>query len=500
MKKSTVITIISVLIMVPLFLLVVSIKENKADQQAINAVPDIKKLEPRSAEWGKYYPRQYDSYMMTRKSDEIKDVLKGDPALVVMWSGYGFAKDYNAPRGHFYILEDNINTLRTGGPVDSKTGPMPTACWTCKSPDVPRLIDQMGENDFFTGKWARHGSEIVNPVGCADCHDNKTMKLTVTRDYLKRALDNEGSEPFADASHQDMRTLVCVQCHSEYYFKATKWTDPDGVEQTAKVVTFPWDNGLAAEDIEKYYDERGFVDWTHKLSKTPMLKAQHPGYETFKTGIHGQNNLACADCHMPYVREGGVKYSNHQVGSPLNDIANTCLNCHGESEQELKDIIARKLERKNELSRMAMDVLAKAHLEAAKAWELGATEEEMEPALLDIRHGQWRWDFSIAAHGSFFHAPEETLRVLGSAVNKGHDARLKLRIILARYDAADYVAPDFSTKEKAQIVTGLPYDKLVEEKKVFLGGLREEWIIEATKNGNYDPKTREGMKFKASYD
>ncbi len=44
MKKSTVITIISVLIMVPLFLLVVSIKENKADQQAINAVPEIKKF------------------------------------------------------------------------------------------------------------------------------------------------------------------------------------------------------------------------------------------------------------------------------------------------------------------------------------------------------------------------------------------------------------------------------------------------------------------------
>ncbi|MCK4510040.1 MAG: ammonia-forming cytochrome c nitrite reductase, partial [Desulfuromonadales bacterium] len=462
-------------------------------------VPDIKKLEPRSAEWGKYYPRQYDSYMMTRKSDEIRDVLKGDPALVVMWSGYGFAKDYNAPRGHFYILEDNINTLRTGGPVDSKTGPMPTACWTCKSPDVPRLIDKMGENDFFTGKWARHGSEIVNPVGCADCHDNKTMKLTVTRDYLKRGLDAEGSEPFADASHQDMRTLVCVQCHSEYYFKATKWTDPSGKEQTAKVVTFPWDNGLAAEDIEKYYDERGFVDWKHKLSKTPMLKAQHPGYETFKTGVHGQNNLACADCHMPYVREGGVKYSNHQVGSPLEDIANTCLNCHSGTEKEFRAMVDRKLERKTELSTIAMDVLAKAHLEAAKAWELGATEEEMKLALLDIRHGQWRWDFSIAAHGSFFHAPEETLRVLGSAINKGQDARLKLRIILAKYDAADYVAPDFSTKEKAQVVTGLPFDKLVEEKKAFLGNLREEWIIEATKNGNYDPKTREGMKFKTSY-
>ncbi|PLX91810.1 MAG: ammonia-forming cytochrome c nitrite reductase subunit c552, partial [Desulfuromonas sp.] len=172
MKRSTFVTIACVVVMVPMLLLVISIKENKAEQNAINSVPEIKKLEPKSAEWGKYYPRQYDSYLETRKSDEIKDVLKQDPNLVVLWAGYGFSKDYNAPRGHYYILEDNINTLRTGAPVDQKSGPMPTACWTCKSPDVPRLIEEKGELDFFTGKWARWGSEIVNPVGCADCHDN----------------------------------------------------------------------------------------------------------------------------------------------------------------------------------------------------------------------------------------------------------------------------------------------------------------------------------------
>lgn len=499
MKRSTIITILCVMVMVPMLLLAVSIKENKAEQTAINATPQIKKLEPRSAEWGKYYPRQFDSYMATKKSDEITDVLKNDPALVVMWAGYGFSKDYNKPRGHYYILEDNLNTLRTGAPVDKKTGPMPTACWTCKSPDVPRLIDQMGENDFYTGKWARHGGEIVNPVGCADCHDNETMKLTVTRDYLKRGLDAEGSKPFADASHQDMRTLVCVQCHSEYYFKATKWTDKDGVEQTAKVVTFPWNNGFAAEDIEQYYDERNFVDWTHKLSKTPMLKAQHPGYETFITGVHGKNGLACADCHMPYVREGGVKYSSHKVGSPLDDIANTCLNCHSGTEKEFKETVARKLERKEELSKTAMDVLAKAHLEAGKAWELGATEAEMAPILQDIRHGQWRWDFAVAAHGSFFHAPEETLRVLGSAINKGQDARIKLRTVLAKYNAADYAAPDFSSKEKAQAVIGLPFDKLVEEKNGFIKGLKQDWFKEGEEKGIYDPKSREGMVLKTSY-
>jgi nitrite reductase (cytochrome c-552) len=360
-------------------------------------------------------------------------------------------------------------------------------------------MDAKGELDYFTGKWARWGEEVINPVGCADCHDNETMKLTVSRDYLKRGLNAEGSRPFAEASHQDMRSLVCAQCHSEYYFKKTKWTDSSGTEKTAGVVTFPWDNGFSAEAMEQYYDDIDFADWTNKLSKARMLKAQHPGYETFITGVHGQEGLACADCHMPYVREGGVKYSNHQVGSPLDNIANTCLSCHRGTEEQFRAKVERKLERKNELSRMAMDVLAKAHLEAAKAWELGATEAEMEAALLDIRHSQWRWDFSIAAHGSFFHAPEETLRVLGSAINKGQDARLKLRIVLAKYDAVDYVAPDFSSKEKAQVLIGLPYDKLVDEKNTFRNGLRQDWIKAGIEKGLYDPKTREGMEQKTSY-
>ena len=498
MKKSVLVTIGSVVVIVPLFLLALSINENKAEQQVINEVPKIKRMESVSAKWAEHYPRQYDSYLQTKKSDKIDDMLAKSPALVVMWAGYGFSKDYNAPRGHAYILEDNINTLRTGGPTSGATGPMPTACWTCKSPDVPRLMDKMGELDYFTGKWARHGSEIVNPVGCADCHDNETMRLTITRPHLKRGLDAEGSLKAADATHQDMRSLVCAQCHSEYYFKPTKWTDKDGTEKTAKVVTFPWANGFAVEDMEKYYDDINFVDWTHKISKTPMLKAQHPGYELFKTGAHGLNDVACADCHMPYVREGGVKYSNHNVGSPMENIANTCLNCHSEDEKTLKDTVARKLARKDELHNTAMDVIGKAHLEAGKALALGATAAEMKPIQMDIRHAQWRWDYSIASHGSFFHAPEETLRILGSAINKGQDARVKLRIVLARYNAADYVAPDFSTKEKAQKVIGLPFQKLVDEKMLFLNTVRKDWNKEATDKGLYDPKTAI-KEFKTSY-
>jgi nitrite reductase (cytochrome c-552) len=427
-------------------------------------------------------------------------MLEKNPDLIVLWAGYGFSKDYNAPRGHYYILEDNINTLRTGGPVDGVTGPMPTACWTCKSTDVPRLMDKIGELDYLTGKWARHGSEIVNPVGCADCHDNETMKLTLTRPFLPRALDAEGSLKMSEATHQDMRSLVCAQCHSEYYFKKTEWTDKNGEKKTAGVVTFPWDDGLSVEAMEKYYDDREFVDWTHKISKTPMLKAQHPGYEIFMTGAHGLNSVACADCHMPYVREGGVKYSSHNVGSPLENMANTCMNCHSVSEEELKGRVTRKLDRKEELNKTATDIIAKAHLETGKAMELGATDAELKDIRQNIRHAQWRWDYSIASHGSFFHAPEETLRILGSAINKGQEARIKLRALLAKYGAADYATPDFSTKEKAQQVVGLPFDKLVKEKMAFQNTLRQEWVKEASAKGLFDQKTREGIVFKTSYE
>ena len=89
--------------------------------------------------------------------------------------------------------------------------------------------------------------------------------------------------------------------------------------------------------------------------------------------------------------------------------------------------------------------------------------------------------------------------MLGSAIEKGQEARLKLRTILAKYNAADFQAPDFSTKEKAQSVIGLPFDKLVEEKNGFLKGLKQEWFQQGLEKGIYDPKSREGMVLKTSY-
>lgn len=460
----------------------------------------IKKVgvENRNEAWAQHFPLQYESWKQTSQSDRIDDMLAQKPQLAVLWAGYGFSKDYNAPRGHFYALQDNINSLRTGAPVGPITGPMPTACWSCKSPDVPRMMDEVGELEYFTGKWAKYGQEIVNPIGCADCHDSQTSELALSRPFLKKGLEASGVK-LDEITNNDMRSLACAQCHVEYYFKKTPWTDKEGNKKTAAVVTLPWAKGLSAEAMEEYYDEINFKDWVHKISKTPMLKAQHPGYELYKTGIHARNDVSCADCHMPSKNKDGKTYSDHNLQSPLNDIGDTCLNCHEQSEEEFKTVVGIKLQRKEQLMEIAMDNLAKAHLEAGKAWEIGATETEMASILKDIRHGQWRWDYSIASHGSFFHAPEETLRLLAVSNELAQTARLKLVKVLAKHGAVNYMAPDFSTKEKAQKLAGVPLTKLVDKKLQFKKTLLQEWNQQAVKNGNLNLDSRKGMSDKSSY-
>jgi nitrite reductase (cytochrome c-552) len=158
-----------------------------------------------------------------------------------------------------------------------------------------------------------------------------------------------------------------------------------------------------------------------------------------------------------------------------------------------------KLEKKEQLARFAMDNIAKAHLEAGEAWRLGATEDEMKDLQQDIRHAQWKWDMAVAGHGNFFHAPDETLRLLAVANEQGQAARIKLVKVLAKHGAVDFMAPDFSTKEAAQALAGLDMAKLIAEKEIFRATLVQEWAKQAAANGNLDLKSREGMSNNTSY-
>lgn len=241
--------------------------------------------------------------------------------------------------------------------------------------------------------------------------------------------------------------------------------------------------GTTVEQMETYYDGIEFSDWTHALSKTPMLKAQHPGYETWKLGVHGKNDVSCVDCHMPKVtNDKGRKYTDHKVGNPFDRFEETCATCHSQSKEFLVGLTNERKAKVKELKGRAEAQLVKAHFEAAAAWKAGATEAEMKPILTDIRHSQWRWDYAIASHGAAAHAPEEVLRILGTAVDKAADARVKLAQLLAKKGITDPIAiPDISTKAKAQAALGMDMEKMNTEKEAFKKDMLPKWDEEAKK-------------------
>ncbi|NOR28432.1 MAG: ammonia-forming cytochrome c nitrite reductase [Lutibacter sp.] len=488
--KNWVLFLASLVVVFLLGLLVSSITERKMEAKfAYKPLTEINKLEPRNEVWGENFPREFQSYSKTEEgnfrskyngSEEI-DMLEEDPRLVVLWAGYGFAKDYNQGRGHEHAIEDLRATLRTGAPTGPDDGPMPSTCWTCKSPDVPRLINEIGVNEYYSGKWASKGEEVVNPIGCANCHDEKSMNLTITQPALIEAFARQGKD-ISKASHNDMRSLVCAQCHSEYYFNKNL-PNSKGVPY----LVFPWDEGQTVEDMEKYYDNVGHVDWTHKISRAPMLKAQHPGYEVFKMGIHGQRGVSCSDCHMPYKTEGGQKFTDHHIQSPLNNVANSCQVCHREEKEELiKNVFDnqdRIIGNRDQLERL----LVRAHVEAGKCWELGASEAQMKDILHGIRLGQWRWDYAAASHGGSFHAPVETGRVIGTGIDITQETRIKLaKLLMTLGFNGDVPYPAIETKEAAQKFIGLPIEKMEADKARFLKELAPKWDEAAKKReANY---------------
>lgn len=470
------------LVVVLLAMLGSNIADRKSESQfAYQPKVKVTKFEPRNELWGENYPRQYQSFLKTEEEtfktmnngNKLTDALEETPELVVLWAGYGFSKDYNQPRGHQHAVEDIRNTLRTGGPTGPGTGPMPSTCWTCKSPDVPRLMNEIGIAEFYSGKWADKGAEIENNIGCADCHNNETMALQISRPALIEAFESMGQD-ISKASHQEMRSLVCAQCHVEYYFN--KEVPQKGVPY----LTFPWAKGLTVDDAEEYYDEIEFSDWTHKLSKTPMLKAQHPGYEIHQQGIHAKRGVSCADCHMPYKTEGGQKFTDHHIQSPLSNPANSCQVCHREEEKELVANVYSNQKKIKEGAKRLEVLLVRAHVEAKKALDLGATEAQMKPIQMDIRHAQWRWDYAVASHGGSFHAPVEVGRIVTTGTDKAQEARIKLARLLADlgYDK-EVPYPAIETKAKAQAFIGLDMEKLEKEKETFKKDLLPKWLKEA---------------------
>ncbi|GIJ94145.1 ammonia-forming cytochrome c nitrite reductase [Capnocytophaga stomatis] len=481
-KKNWLIVGILAIVTFLLGMLANSIMGRKAEAQIISrANTDIGEFEARNEIWGEYYQREYQSWLQTADttfrakymSSDNDDLLAERPEMVILWAGYAFSKDYTAPRGHMHAIADVTHTLRTGAPTDSTHSPQPGTCWTCKSPDVPRVMNKIGIENYYKGHWDDLGSEVVNPIGCANCHDPKTMNLTIAQPALIEAFNRQGKD-ITKATHQEMRSLVCAQCHVEYYFKGD-----------TKYLTFPWDEGKKVEDIEKFYDNVAWTDFVHKVSRAPILKAQHPDYEIFQLGIHAQRGVSCSDCHMPYKTEGGVKYTDHHISSPLRNVNASCQVCHRQPEDELIKNVYERQDYVFTLRNRLEKQLAKVHFQAKFLWDNGATEEQMKPILDLIRKSQWRWDFITASHGAAFHAPIESQKVLGDGMFFAMQAESDMNGLTDKLKiAAKFEMPDISTKAKAQAIIGLDMEKEEKAKKEFMKTIVPKWIKEAKEKGN----------------
>ncbi len=451
-----------------------SFKVVELDERSVDPVP-----------WGKNFPRQFDGFRRTAEltstkyagagpDPKPKSRLAEDPRLVTIFSGYAFAIDFNRRRGHAFMLSDQRVTGRVTKAKQSGS------CLHCHASNAmafrevglkrgaPGTLDESltsvhGQAQLLEGleglskmPYEEATKLVEHPVACIDCHDPKSQALRVTKPAFIRAIAALASgdapvphlpsiekwrkggrarpyDPNQDASRQEMRSMACGQCHVEYYCgpKATLF--------------YPWNKGLKVEQIEAYYDEykfsdgHRFFDWKHPKTGAEVLKAQHPEFETWSQSLHARSGVSCADCHMPYIREGAIKVSDHHVRSPLLNISRSCQTCHRFPEEHLRASVEAIQDRTRALMDRAEDALVQLIEDVDTSRKAGLDEAALSPVFEFQRKAQWRVDFVNAENSMGFHAPQEAARVLGESIDysrQGHVALGKLRQAASRPNPA----------------------------------------------------------------
>jgi nitrite reductase (cytochrome c-552) len=505
--------------------LLVNITERKQEaKHTFVKLVEVTEGDVDAAKWGKNWPREFDGYQRTSEPTATKygggghganesqpppQKSERDPWLKRVFAGYLFAIDYRDRRGHAFALTDQENTKRNVPAENKQSGNclhchasiMPlyaklgaeAAPQASKAEQLQAGLVKVGELDY----WAAHKqlAELsggkAHPVSCVDCHDPQSMEIRVTRpgfiagmqklaagagavphlpsvERWRRGDKARPYDPNLDGTRQEKRSFVCGQCHVEYFC---------GKGMT---ILFPWAEGLKVEEMEHLYDGlqvKGsrFKDWTHAETGFEVLKAQHPEFEMWSQGIHARSGVACADCHMPYKRDGAQKISEHWVRSPLLSPNRSCAGCHPYGDDELKarvlniqdrhfalmtraggaavamiDAIVAVRKPYDDKHREAATAKAREALEktdgfdklpkeeqdkklaaATKANLLAAWREVVakEPAIKELeelqRAAQWRLDYVAAENSMGFHAPQEMARILGESIDLSRQCQVK---------------------------------------------------------------------------
>jgi nitrite reductase (cytochrome c-552) len=409
-----ILTGIIVILAVGVIGLLIFISNQPAPRRGMVPIVTIAAQEPDSSKWGLNFPNEYSTLMKTQSNNtrttyggsEPFDKLAVDPRLKELFAGYPFSKMYNEDRGHANAVTDVRNTTRVSEATHA-------TCYSCKSSDNPKLWSEMGMAAYDAKKFSEMTPEITHAIGCANCHEANTMRLIVTNPALEEALKAQGKD-WTKFTRQEMRTVVCANCHVEYYFAGEN-----------KYLTFPWANGTTVEGIEKYYNDMKFSDWQHPKDKAAMIKMQHPDFELYTAGsTHSKAGVSCADCHMPYTRDGAAKFSSHDVKSPLLNPNESCGTCH----TDVDYVVGRVTEIQKQVSDTMISaeeaIIAATNAIASVQDAPNVDQKLLEEARTLHRNSQLRWDYLAAENSMGFHNPEEALRILATSIDMARQAQV----------------------------------------------------------------------------
>ena len=407
------------------------------------------------ADWGKLYPIEYKLWKQTGEptpagksrykkgydvGEERRDKLDEYPFLALLYNGWGFGSEYREPRGHYFMVQDQLEVdpgrIKAGG-----------SCLTCKTPYAPMLQKQMGAA-YFSTPYKEVLARLPKDqqtlgVACIDCHDNKSMALRISRGFtLGKALKGLGID--ADRiSTQHGRTLVCAQCHVTYII-------PKDKEMHSTDVVFPWSGSqlgnISIENIIKQIKSSpANLEWTQNVTGFKLGFIRHPEYELFSNNSpHWVAGVTCADCHMPSVTVDGQKVSDHRIMSPLKSDLKACAACHSETPEELRAKVYA-------IQDDTMTIYLKtgyATATDAKLFEM-ANQVEASGKKIDkdlyararenFEQAFYRVIFIGAENSTGFHNPKEAMRVLTDASKYAVAADVQLRQLLAQ---AGQVVPE----------------------------------------------------------
>ena len=171
----------------------------------------------------------------------------------------------------------------------------------------------------------------------------------------------------------------------------------------------PYDSlaGMDAEQMLAFYDALGFKDWEHPDTGAPLLKAQHPEFETVYGGQQSRMAAAgfsCADCHMATEEsDTGARYSSHELVSPLEspELMEKCGLCHDDLAGEVAAWQKGVTDREQAISQDIVRYIEK----------LASVKDSLDPETLARaqqihRHAQFYWDYVMVENSEGAHNPE----------------------------------------------------------------------------------------------